>query len=433
MSQQPKSFSTKRFLSISVLILLNGLSYGQNEASTTFFGNLGLDFRPATPQPIYPINMISRESSTSICDENGDILFYTNGGNSPSAPSYEGAIWNRNHDIMENGILGDSSGCISSFQGAIIVPFPSNDLKSTDDLYYLFTKDCLESSFTTPNFNSGLTYAVVDISANGGDGKVISKNNVIEPYSATSVFATAHEPVAAILHGNQTDYWLFSYTNDSLYRIQIDANGIGDKVMMIPSEGGRITFAPDRQHLCLNRNVYEFDAYTGDIIFIASLPGVASSLVFSPDGSKLYNNDMGTLNQYDFNQTDFLTSKTQITNLNYIYSMWLAPDHRIWLYLGDADNFAGRIRCPNAQGNACDFSQQSLYLGGGKTYYGFPNIMAHHLYYSGSCTANSTKIDGIEKEKKLIMVIDLMGRETEFKSGIPLILIYSDGTRKMVH
>jgi hypothetical protein len=38
----------------------------------------------------------------------------------------------------------------------------------------------------------------------------------------------------------------------------------------------------------------------------------------------------------------------------------------------------------------------------------------------------------INTQKELVKIIDFTGRETEFKSNIPLIFIYSDGTRERV-
>ena len=38
----------------------------------------------------------------------------------------------------------------------------------------------------------------------------------------------------------------------------------------------------------------------------------------------------------------------------------------------------------------------------------------------------------LQNEKKLVMIVDFMGRETEFKPNTPLIFIYSDGTRERV-
>lgn len=44
-----------------------------------------------------------------------------------------------------------------------------------------------------------------------------------------------------------------------------------------------------------------------------------------------------------------------------------------------------------------------------------------------------TGIEELSNEKKeLLMIIDLMGRETEYRPNTPLIFIYSDGTRERV-
>ena len=47
--------------------------------------------------------------------------------------------------------------------------------------------------------------------------------------------------------------------------------------------------------------------------------------------------------------------------------------------------------------------------------------------------STSTGIDElINTQKELVKIIDFMGQETKFKPNIPLIFIYSDGTRERV-
>jgi hypothetical protein len=52
--------------------------------------------------------------------------------------------------------------------------------------------------------------------------------------------------------------------------------------------------------------------------------------------------------------------------------------------------------------------------------------------YSGTnpCTANIEEL--ILTEKELVKIIDIMGRESEYKPNTPLIFVYSDGTRERV-
>lgn len=53
-----------------------------------------------------------------------------------------------------------------------------------------------------------------------------------------------------------------------------------------------------------------------------------------------------------------------------------------------------------------------------------------NLYLGGPCDLSVPKL--VNNNKSLIKIIDLMGRETEFKPNTPLIFIYSDGTRERV-
>lgn len=410
----------------------------QNEASTCFFGTVGVDFRTAPPQIIYPITMTSYESSSSICDSSGDFLFYTNGGDIPTLPNIIGAVWNANHEIMENGILGDSSGCISSNQGSIILPFPSDELNINSNLYYLFTMDCIESSILANNsFNSGLTYAVIDMSKNGGLGKVMEKNLSLIPDNTNGDLNTGHEPVTAILHGNNTDYWLFSYTNDSLCRMKITPSGISELTMLVPGSGN-ISISPNRDYLCCGKDVYQFDEYNGSLTFYSSLNTPAKALIFSPDGSKIYIAEeevivfdhYTNIYQYDLSQTSPLnTTRTLISSPSGQHRLWLAPNHKVYFFEFFSGCFEGEISCPNEPGSACDYSTQQTCLGGGTTGIYGANIMAHLLYDSGDCFAG---IEELHENKEVIKIVDVTGREIKPQTNTVLYYIYNDGTAKKV-
>ena len=423
-------------ITLSFFIFISAFNISaQNEASTCFFGTVGVDFRTPTPQVIYPIAMTSYESSSSICDSSGEILFYTNGGDSPSIPTITGAVWNADHEIMENGLLGDSTGCISSKQGSIIVPFPSDELNANTNLYYLFTKDCIESSITANNsFNSGLTYAIIDMNENGGLGKVMQKNTPLISSNINGDLNTGQEPVTAILHGNNTDYWLYSYTNDSLCRMKITPSGISDLTMLVPGSG-IISISPKRDYLCAGKDVYQFDSNTGDVIFYNTLNTPSSELVFSPDGSKIYNvesdflSDYSSIYQYDLSQTNLLNSKTLVFGISGDYRLWLAPNHKVYLFEFFSACFDGEISCPNEPGTACDYSMQQTCLGGGATGIYCTNIMAHLLYDSAGCFVG---IEELNENKELIKIVDSTGREVKSQGNTLLFYIYNDGTVKKV-
>lgn len=76
-----------------------------------------------------------------------------------------------------------------------------------------------------------------------------------------------------------------------------------------------------------------------------------------------------------------------------------------------------------------------------------PTVTGNYAAYItvvGDCGSTSTELSscfyisfvGLEElansEKELVKIIDFMGKETEFKSNVPLIFIYSDGSRERV-
>lgn len=365
-------------LTIFSCILLN--AFAQNRASTCYMGNILVDFR-TSPLSVSNVGGISgTESAASICDESGNLLFYTNGGNSPTHSGSQGGIWNASNQLMENGSLTDFAGCISSFYGAVIVPFPSNNQKLENDLYYVFTRDCLESSFTSNATNSGLTYSVVDMSFNGGLGKVTEKYQTLVPYSNIGGHRTTHEPLAAIQHANNMDYWLFSYNNDSLYSLKITSEGIGN-YRSYDLQEGRIVIAPTKDFLMTQNTLFDFDAHTGDLTFKANInSGYAA---FSPDGKLVYVLEGNQLFQYQLHATNFQSSKVLIASGVNVDPV-LAPDGKIYFHTNNTSGFSGSIHCPNALGSQCGFSMNPVPLTVGTNGYCFTNVMAHYLYKEGT-------------------------------------------------
>lgn len=132
------------------LCLLAG-SYAQKEANFWYFGEYaGLNFGLGVPVALTDGALDTGEGCSSISTGSGNLLFYTDGT----------TVWNKNHQVMENGT--GLHGHSSSTQSGLIVPNPSNT-----NIYYIFTVDAKDN-----NLFYGLQYSVVDISANGGLGRV---------------------------------------------------------------------------------------------------------------------------------------------------------------------------------------------------------------------------------------------------------------------
>lgn len=374
----------KPFILISFLSIAFGIT-AQNEVSTVYIGKMLLDFRYDPPVVLSTQAKDSRECAASICDADGNLLFYSNGGVSPTGP-WPGGVFKPDHNFMQGGQMVDSGGCVSSSMGAMILPDPAG-ITPTNRKYYLFTKDCLESTFSTIHYNSGLTYAIIDMNASNGAGAVISKYNQLVPYHAITSHKTAYEPITAVLDsdGEQKSggegYWLFSYTGDSLYHLHFGITGFDHFQKLVPGEGALVV-SPDRTHLSVGTKLYRLDPVLGTVEFREAFPQY-SKIAFSPDGSKLYVISGTDLRQYDLDQANIWPTEFYITALPANSGLFLAPSRRIIIYQAEANFIDARIVCANNSGTACGWDPTNIPLGnavfpsGAETR---PNIPAHYLF-----------------------------------------------------
>lgn len=367
-----------------ILLHCSFFSYTQNEAATLYFGKTLLDFRQVPPAVLSTQAIDPRECAASICDADGNLLFYSNGGVSPTAPVFQGGVFGINNQQLLNGNLVDSGGCLSSFQGAIILPDPEG-ITPTNRKYYLFTKDCIESSFSTIHYNSGLTYAIVDMNANNGNGAVISKYNVVVPYHVIQAHKTNYEPVTAVLDsdGEQKSggvgYWLFSYTDDSLYHIHFGTDGFNQFQKLVGGEGALVV-APDRTHIVAGSELYHLDPVLGTVQHQATL-ATNAVVAFSSDGSKLYVISGTSLKQYDVSQEDIWPTEQFIATVPAGSTLFLAPSKHVLIYQLTTNFIDAQIICTNNSGMTCGWDPTNISLQGGTTpYSGRPNIPAHYLY-----------------------------------------------------
>jgi hypothetical protein len=155
----------RKFVNIIFLILiLNHCLKSQNQNNQWYFGyGAALNFNTNPPTALSVSSMSTNFGSSSISDNAGNLLFYTNGA----------TVWNQSHSIMGNGtgILGGSNGN----NGSIILKKPGSS-----NLFYLFT---VQSPSLIPNFNggAGFNYSVIDINLASGQGSVAVKNASVYP------------------------------------------------------------------------------------------------------------------------------------------------------------------------------------------------------------------------------------------------------------
>lgn len=235
--------------------------FGQNEWN---FNNSGTPDFVNTQVPQY-----TKYATASVSDSNsGNLLFYSDGI----------TVFDSNNNVMSNGtqLLGDPStnATLDEFyinasicqgtgvgQNTLILPKPGSASN-----YYLFTNintqfnDCISGFFSGQDFVFGLRYAEIDMSANGGLGAVISKNNLITNDPSTGITAT--------FNAAENGYWLLSASGGDLDAYGIDATGISSSPVSTTTATpiwGDINVSPDSARLLNGYNLYDFNNATGII------------------------------------------------------------------------------------------------------------------------------------------------------------------------
>lgn len=351
-----------------LFFFFNSLVHGQNEAQKWYFGtNAGLNFSTSPPSALTNTFFSCFEGCSSICDNQGNFLFCTQGI----------VVYDQTGSVMANGI--GLMGGMSSTQSSMVVKRPGSN-----SIYYIFTV----AEFADPE---GLRYSVVDMSLAAGLGSVTTQNVLLHTPSC--------EKLAAVMHCNGVDVWMLSHDyNSSNFRANlVTAAGVntvavlsnsGNLVngtgflgqMKVSTNGKKIGFMYGNNLMQPSpAQIFDFDPATG----IVSNPLNLSTFVngysceFSPDCTKFYAAaEFGNqIVQWDLcagnAQAIQSSSLAMPTSTDPIGSLQLAPDGKIYLARNNA-SFLGVINSPNLQGTACNFVTQGLVLSPAFSSYGLP-------------------------------------------------------------
>lgn len=383
--------TTKMFRTVVVLLylLLIGKNsvHAQQENVWVFGRQAGLDFNSPNPAPIQSAITGFGEGSASVCDDNGALLFYTDGD----------TLWTRNHIPMPNGLnitsLGSDSGysaTSSTSQGALIVPMPDSSNK-----YYLFSLTAWEQGANLGR----LYYSVVNMDLNGGFGDVEPNRRGILVDSNLSEHMTG-------VVGDACNVWVIvvprfnSGQGNQFKSFEITPSGLNTTPIVSTLPGlftgylvfGRMNVSPNRKKLAIARSnafvnigsleLYDFNAATGQLSNTMTLDpnyGACYGVCFSPDNLKLYvNASASNISQYDLNSNNTITiinSKTLICSASFT-DIKRAPNGKLYFVANETTGNLGAINLPNLTGIACQPNLNAIQLLTGTVVHGgFPNVV----------------------------------------------------------
>lgn len=351
-----KNLTALLFCLISILSFGTAIAQGENNI-WCFGQRTGLDFNGPSPV-FFEHNMDVYESSASVSDAAGNLLFYTAGYN----------VWDRNGNLMPNGtgLLGNYNG--SSAGGVAIVKSISNP-----DQYYLISTDAVEL-----NLHKAY-YSVVDMTLNGGLGDIVSSQKNI--LLATDV---AEGIVIAPMNGC-SGFWAIVHKKDNANYLAFKIDNAGISSTPVVSTG-IIATSPDmygnQGHMRMNNanNKLIRGGYQMEIASFNNVTGVLSgfalivpalqnntgitSIIFSPDDSKAYFTDIYSIYQMNIAlMPNAIAVQNSITELDSgMYAgMRLGPDNKIYV-MRFWTKYLARINTPNALGPACDLDPTYLTL-----------------------------------------------------------------------
>ncbi len=370
--------------------------HAQLQASNWYFGdNAGLNFDPITGA-VTPLNngaLRTDEGCAAISDENGQLLFYTDGI----------TVFDRTHNPMPNGVglLGDPS----STQSGIIIPKP---LSTTN--YYIFTVDTSVGS--DPDF--GLHWYEVDMTLNSGLGDVITNisnpNNLLRDCSEkiTAINKSGSDDILvtalASRNGSSSDY-------DTYYTYTVSPTGVDPTPVIsiqnavLSDPRGNLKISPQGNlmvscSMATGTFIYDYDNTSGIVsnerrlILSNGSDNAGFGVEFSPDGELLYiaasnnaggntpSNHSNTLYQFDLMDTaaisqNFITNGVVIdSRQGYRSTLQLGIDGKIYMTTSESyDNgrpFLNVIGNPTVRGLGCNFQADAIRLTTGVARQGLP-------------------------------------------------------------
>jgi len=398
----------KKLLCIILLFCLCEIGHGQKEDYQWIFnwsnvdscdlnsvlgekcGASLLDFNTLPPS-FYRNEKITLDMSAcnaSICDENGNLLFYSNGqsiygskhipiinGDTINySPKWEWLTWDN-----ENGETRPSGLRYAQAVGLFQVP-------NQDSLFYAL--------YTNYEDNDQGRYALWQsvISKNANNEFEISTRDTVVN-NQLGVPGNMH----SCTHANGRDQWVLQFNKDSVFSYLISPLGLTlEGIQTLPFElrdtNGQSKFSSLGNKFALH-GFFEFQEVDGSDLMISGFDrctgklitpqyskissfdsaGINTGLEFSPDGNLLYISYGTSIVQYDLSVMDIFSSGMTISNYEefecelgfvpiFFGQLNLGVDNKIYIGSGAQCFEVHRIENPNERGFDCNLVQNAIKL-----------------------------------------------------------------------
>jgi len=369
-----------------------------------------LNFAEETPQ-VEKFDIFSIGVSGAANDEGGNLQFYTSGCK----------IFNKDNEVMEGGddvTIGGSNAerrcaelrgaLLNLWSSTVILPVPESD-----DRYVVFQLRLEEMPDGYVVYDH-FFYSEVDMSVNGGLGKVTKTGQIV-------LSDSLHDAAAAVRHGNGRDWWIVvpRGTEREFWVILLTPEGLQEPVLrslpkqapftltwkeidppftehpideyMFEAWSGQANFSPDGSKYCRivpgnGVEIFDFDRCSGQMIFRRDIPMPPDSfhiktnrhvqgcgLAISSNNRYLYfSNNLGlfqfdmceeSIENGDYALIDYWDGFFQDSYYSTdFFQMRNAPDGKIYINSTNSVRSLHIIHEPDRYGHACDFEQRGLQL-----------------------------------------------------------------------
>jgi Secretion system C-terminal sorting domain len=316
------------------------------------------------------------ETQANISDENGDLLFASNGiyiMNSTGGMMLNGGGLNPGAGASQAQALG----MYIQF-GNIVLPFPGDSNK-----YILLH----HTSDVGPNYSSNsLFMTIIDMTLDNGNGAIISKNVVVNSDSCDW-------GIAACQHANGRDWWITipKAKSDTLITLLCTPAGIFETSRqsfgfpttlgnvgcpMYSREGTKFSITSAKPYGSAYKHdvrLYDFDRCSGvfsNAKFDSIDNQVGSGAIFSPNGKFIYTISTNDIYQYQTDTLDFIGSKKKVATYDgfmslsqtVFWSAFLAANGKIYISSHGPVIDLTCIEYPNISDTMCFVNQHSVHL-----------------------------------------------------------------------